>query len=195
MSLLRSKHSRGCVPSAPCRGRKHGREMVWIIIGQKSTHSTTLPEGGRSRELTGAGLGGRGTSPNPITTPSPPLPQERHKRKCAYVYTHNKNRAGFSWTLTPPSEPSMPPPPATRAGTNSNRTATTDAPPRLPKSPPRPELTLTWSSPFMWAWLELKTSLRDHTKLPFRVHHPSENSSTAHNTGSRDYGFKTLGGS
>lgn len=24
------------VPSAPCRGREHGREMVWIIIGHKS---------------------------------------------------------------------------------------------------------------------------------------------------------------
>lgn len=24
------------VPSAPCRGRQHGREMDWIIIGHKS---------------------------------------------------------------------------------------------------------------------------------------------------------------
>lgn len=53
MSALRSKHSRGCVPSAPCRGREHGREMVWIIIGQESTHSMTLREGGRLREQTG----------------------------------------------------------------------------------------------------------------------------------------------
>lgn len=60
MELLRSKHSRGCVPSAPCRGREHGREMVWIIIGQKSTHSMTLREGGRLRGLTGCWLGGPG---------------------------------------------------------------------------------------------------------------------------------------
>lgn len=39
MQLLISKHSRGCVPSAPCRGREHGREMVCIIIGQKSTNT------------------------------------------------------------------------------------------------------------------------------------------------------------
>ena len=35
--LLKSRDSRSRVPSAPCRGREHGRETVWIIIGQKST--------------------------------------------------------------------------------------------------------------------------------------------------------------
>ena len=33
---VRANESRGRVPSAPCRGREHGREMGWIIIGQKS---------------------------------------------------------------------------------------------------------------------------------------------------------------
>lgn len=31
----KKQNCRGCVPSAPCRGREHERETVWIIIGQK----------------------------------------------------------------------------------------------------------------------------------------------------------------
>ena len=38
---VRASESRGPVPSAPCRGREHGREMGWIIIGQKSTDQPT----------------------------------------------------------------------------------------------------------------------------------------------------------
>lgn len=74
----------------------------------------------------------------------------------------------FSWTLTPPSEPSMPPPPATRAGTNSNRTAATDGHEiRQDSSSPHrgPEVTRTWTSPFIWASLDLKNPLTHHTKL------------------------------
>lgn len=39
MITAKKRTQQRCVPSAPCRGREHGREMVWIIIGNKSTNT------------------------------------------------------------------------------------------------------------------------------------------------------------
>lgn len=60
----------------------------------------------------------------------------------------------------------MPPPPATRAGTNSNRTAAADGQEIRQglKSPPR-----GLRSPCNWAWLDLKTSLSGHACPTTRV--------------------------
>lgn len=83
----------------------------------------------------------------------------------------------------------MPPPPATRAGTNSNRT---DGQEICPVHTKGPEPSITWRSPCIWASLDLKNSLSDHTKLPFRIHYPPENNSPAANTGSKVYRLKRL---
>lgn len=95
----------------------------------------------------------------------------------------NKSRAGFTFVFldfNPPPEPSMPPPPATRAGTNTHRAAATGDLPRFGPGAPK-----TWRRSSIWAWLDLETKLRDHRKLALRIHHPSENEPAAANTGIR----------
>lgn len=121
MQLLISKHSRGCVPSAPCRGREHGREMVWIIIGQKSTntrrHSEREREGGRYPREPGAAY-----STIRLTTKLPePMVKMNKITPAEEGLAPNKQKIGrktvnyreldsplFSWTLNM-SVPQSPP--------------------------------------------------------------------------------------